>query len=100
MYFVMLWISRSAPCLSGYRQIGPAKVASTLIRAPALCAISPIASISLIPVVGLPGVSTWIRRVFGLTAARTASVSVVSSNVTSTLYFFGRYSRNSRLVAL
>ena len=81
MYLVMLWISRSAPWLRGRMQMGPAKVASTLSSAPALCAMSAMASMSLMPVVGLPGVSTWMSLVLGRTAARTASVSVVSSSV-------------------
>ena len=80
--------------------IGPAKVASTESSALFAWAISAMASRSLMPVVGFPGVSTWISFVFGLIAFLTASVSVVSSRVTSILYFLGRYSLNSKFVAL
>jgi hypothetical protein len=52
--------------------------------------MSAIAAMSLMPVVGLPGVSTCTSLVLGRMAARTASVSVVSTKVTSMPYFSGR----------
>ena len=50
--------------------------------APELWAISDIASILLMPVVGFPGVSICISFVLLFTALFTASISVESTNVT------------------
>lgn len=56
---------------------------STESKAPCLCAISEIACISAMEIVGFPGVSMCINFVLGRIAAFTASVTEVSTMVVS-----------------
>ena len=60
------------------------KVESTLSRAPASCAIAASVATSQTRVVGLAITSVCTSLVFGRIAARTASASLVSTNVAFT----------------
>ena len=83
-YLVAACMTRSAPRASGWVSTGVATVELTASRAPARCAISATAAMSLISHKGLAGVSSQIRRVRpGCTAAATAARSVVSTSSTA-----------------
>ena len=84
-YLVAACMTRSAPSASGRVSTGVATVESTASRAPAQCAISATAAMSLISHKGLAGVSSQTSRVRpGRTAAATAARSVVSTSSTAT----------------
>ena len=71
----------SAPRSSGRESTGVAIVLSQASSAPERWAISAQAAMSVIESRGLPGDSTQMRRVAGVTARATASVSQVSTAV-------------------
>ena len=82
-YFVAECMTMSAPSSSGRVSTGVAAVESTATDAPAACAISQLAAMSVIDHSGLAGVSIQTSRVRpGCTARRTSSVSVMSMNST------------------
>jgi len=67
-YFVALWITTSAPCSSGRKFTGVAKVESTSRASPSVLHNAAIGSRSITRSNGLVGVSTKIARVFFLRA--------------------------------
>ena len=82
-YFVAECTTMSAPCAIGRVRIGVETVESTQSSAPAACAISETAAMSVIVHSGLLGVSIQTMPVLpGWTASRTACRSDVSTKVT------------------
>ena len=82
-YLVAECMTMSAPSASGRVKIGVETVESTHSSAPAACAMSETAAMSVMVHSGLLGVSIQNRPVSpGRTAARTASRSDVSTKVT------------------
>ena len=83
-YFVAECMTMSAPCSSGRVSTGVAQVESTASLAPASCAASAAAAISVTPHIGLDGVSIQTSLVLpGRMAARSALASSASANVVS-----------------
>ena len=81
-YFVAECITMSAPSDSGRVNTGVAAVESIASFAPALCAISATAAMSVMPHSGLDGVSIQMSFVSGYIAARTASTLPMSTRST------------------
>ena len=79
MYFVVEWITMSAPSESGFWKYGEAKVLSTATTAPRSCAISQRTAMSERVSIGLVGVSIQSSFVSGWRAFSTAPGSVVSA---------------------
>ena len=84
MYLVVECNTISAPSFSGCCSAGEAKVLSTKTFAPDAPATSTMAGMSAIDSSGLVGVSTQIRRVWPVIAARTASRSASGTGVCCT----------------
>ena len=80
-YLVVEWITRSAPSAMGCCRYGEAKVLSTTSSAPARCARSATAAISVTFSSGFDGVSVHTSAVSGRIAAATASRSPMSTAV-------------------
>ncbi|SKZ58031.1 Uncharacterised protein [Mycobacteroides abscessus subsp. abscessus] len=78
-YLVVECSTTSAPSSSGRCRYGVAKVLSTTSFAFASCAISPRRAMSPTFSSGLVGVSTHTSLVFGVIAARTASMSLTGA---------------------
>ena len=74
-YLVVEWMTRSAPRAMGCCRYGEAKVLSTIRSAPARCARSATAAMSVTLSSGLDGVSVHTSAVSGRIAAATASRS-------------------------
>src|SRR5665213_1685037 len=83
MYFVVEWMTRSAPCSIGRCSTGVASVLSQTSCAPASCASRAAASRSVMRSIGFDGVSTNTMRVAGRIAAASAPGSVQSAYVTA-----------------
>ena len=77
-YFVVLWVTRSAPNSIGRWMYGLANVLSTTSRMPCRCARSAAARKSVSVMIGLVGVSTNSMRVAGVMARSTRSSFDVS----------------------
>src|ERR1700733_724586 len=81
MYLVAEWITTSAPSASGDWKYGVQNVLSTTTSWPGADFIAATAAMSMMRSIGLVGVSIQNIFVFGRIAARTASRSVMSTNV-------------------
>jgi hypothetical protein len=78
-YFVVLWVTRSAPSGIGRCTAGLANVLSTTSRRPCFRAISAVFAMSVSRSTGLVGVSTNTIRVLDRTASSTSSGLDVST---------------------